>query len=102
MIVTCVYVKVKPEFVERFIEASRENCSESVKEKGNLRFDLLQMAEDDCRFMIYEAYQSEEAAMAHKKTLHYIKWRDTVQDWMAEPRQGVKYNIVEPQDSSKW
>lgn len=102
MLVTCVHVNVKPEYVERFIEVTRENCRESVKEKGNLRFDLLQMAEDHCRFMIYEAYESEEASAAHKNTPHYIKWRDSVKDWMAEPRQGVRYIILEPQEKSGW
>lgn len=102
MIVTCVYVNVKPECVESFIEATRENCRQSVKEQGNLRFDLLQMAEDNCRFLVYEAYESEEASAAHKKTPHYIKWRDTVQNWMAEPRHGVRYNVVEPMEKSEW
>jgi autoinducer 2-degrading protein len=52
--------------------------------------------------MIYEAYESEEAAGAHKGTPHYLKWRDTVKDMMVEPRQGVKYNIIEPQGRSAW
>ena len=52
--------------------------------------------------MIYEAYESEEAAKAHKNTDHYFKWRDAVADFMAEPRLGVKYNIIEPNDRTKW
>ena len=96
MIVTCVYKHIKPEAIENFIDATRANHIESVKEPGNLRFDFIQLAEDPCRFMIYEAYISEEAAASHKNTAHYLKWRDTVQDFMAEPRQGVRYNIIEP------
>jgi autoinducer 2-degrading protein len=102
MIVTCVYVHVKSESVEDFINASTENHLESVKESGNLRFDFLQQADDPCRFLIYEAYVSEEAAAAHKNTPHYLKWRDTVQNMMAETRKGVKYNILQPSDISKW
>jgi len=102
MIVTCVYVHVKSESVEDFIKASTENHLESVKESGNLRFDFLQQADDPCRFLIYEAYVSEEAAAAHKNTPHYLKWRDTVQNMMAETRKGVKYNILQPSDISKW
>jgi len=48
--------------------------------------------------MLYEAYESDEAAATHKNTVHYIKWRDTVKDFMVEPRKGVKYNIIEPND----
>lgn len=97
MIATCVYVHVKPEAISDFIRASAVNHAESVKEPGNLRFDFIQQADDPARFMIYEAYESEEGAVAHKATPHYLKWRDSVQDMMAEPRRGVKYNILQPE-----
>ncbi len=102
MIVTCVYVHVKPDAVNPFIEATRANHHESVKEQGNLRFDLIQQTDDASRFMIYEAYESEAAAAAHKNTNHYITWRDRVQDLMAEPRTGVRYKIIEPENRSRW
>ncbi len=102
MNVTCVYVHVKPEAVDRFIEATVSNHNESVKEPGNLRFDLIQQSDDHCRFMIYEAYESDEAAAAHKNTGHYLDWRDAVKDLMAEPRKGIKYNIIVPNDTSRW
>ena len=102
MIVTCVYIHVKPEAVTRFIDATTANHHESVKEPGNLRFDLIQQADDPCRFMIYEAYESEASAAFHKATTHYLKWRDRVNDDMAEPRHGVKYNIIEPKERSGW
>ena len=102
MIVTCVYVNVKPEAIQEFIKASTENHLESLKEPGNLRFDFIQQADDPCRFMLYEAYVSEEASAAHKSTPHYQKWREAVQDLIAEPRKGVKYNILQPNDRTKW
>lgn len=95
-IVTCVYVHVKPDSVDEFIKASAANHSAAVNEPGNLRFDFVQQADDPCRFMLYEAYESEEASAAHKSTPHYLKWKDSVQDMMAEPRKGVKYNILKP------
>jgi autoinducer 2-degrading protein len=102
MIVTCVYVHVKPDEVNSFIDATVANHLESVREQGNLRFDLIQQADDPCHFMIYEAYESEAAASNHKTTTHYLTWRDLVKDYMAEPRQGVKYNIIEPNDVTRW
>jgi len=102
MIVTCVHVNVKPENVSEFIKAMIENHKGSVQEPGNLRFDVLQNADDPCRFMIYEAFESEEAVTFHKTTPHYIKWRDTVKDYMADTRQGVRYNIIEPSERSQW
>jgi (4S)-4-hydroxy-5-phosphonooxypentane-2,3-dione isomerase len=102
MIVNCVYINVIPDTIDSFIEATIENHLETVKEPGNLRFDLIQQADDPCRFMLYEAFESEEAAAMHKTTPHYLKWRDAVKDYMAEPRQGVKYIIIEPGDKSRW
>ena len=96
MISTLVHVWVKPENIEAFIEASIENHKASVNEPGNLRFDILQDANDASKFTLYEAYESEDAAAAHKNTDHYKKWRDTVADWMAKPREGVKHNILMP------
>jgi len=96
MIATCVYIKVKPGFEGAFIEASEKNHNASTREKGNLRFDVLRMADDPCRFMLYEAYDSPESAAAHKNTAHYAKWCDTVQEMMAEPRSGIRYDILKP------
>lgn len=102
MITTLVHIWVKPENIEAFIEACIANHKESVKEPGNLRFDILQDADDASKFTLYEAYESEAAAAAHKDTDHYKTWRDTVADWMAQPRQGVKHNILMPEDKTQW
>jgi len=102
MLVNCVYIHVKSEVIRKFLDVTVANQRESVKEPGNLRFDLIQQADDPCRFMLYEAYESEDAAANHKITPHYLKWRDAVKDFMAEPRFGVKYKILEPGDITKW
>lgn len=96
MIATIVHVWVKPEFVSEFIAASEINHINSVKENGNLRFDVLQDAVDPCKFVLYEAYNSEQAAIEHKNTKHYALWRDTVAPMMAKPREGVKHAFVAP------
>ncbi len=96
MHVTLVHVHVKPEHVAAFIAATRENHENSVQEPGNRRFDVLQSPDDPTRFVLYEAYASEADAAAHKQTAHYLKWRDTVADWRAEPRQGVRYEGLCP------
>ena len=98
MVVTIVHIWVKPEFIKEFIQASKENHLCSVKEEGNIRFDILQDISDPNKFTFYEAYVSEEASAAHKETSHYSDWRDTVKDWMAKPRVGVKHNILFPEN----
>ena len=96
MIATTVFVHVKEENIEDFISATIANHNGSVQEPGNLRFDVLQSKEDPSRFLLYEAYETQDAAAAHKQTPHYLKWRETVGPWMAEPRQGVHYNSLAP------
>lgn len=96
MHVTIVQVQVKPEHVRDFIDASRKNHEGSVREPGNLRFDVLHSPDDPTRFVLYEAYISAAAAAAHKNTPHYLQWRDTVGPWMAQPRIGVPYNGLFP------
>lgn len=96
MVVTCVHVWVKDNKIDEFIEACKINHQASIKEPGNIRFDVIQDMRDSSKFMLYEAYESEEASAAHKETEHYKIWRNTVADWMAKPREGIKHRIICP------
>jgi (4S)-4-hydroxy-5-phosphonooxypentane-2,3-dione isomerase len=94
MFVVCVHVHVKPEHSEAFVEASLENARNTTQEPGNLRFDVLQHADDPNCFLLYEVYRDEAGMKAHKETPHYARWAETVAPWMAEPRKGVKYSAL--------
>ncbi|MFH0953639.1 MAG: antibiotic biosynthesis monooxygenase [Verrucomicrobiota bacterium] len=96
MYVTLVHVLVKKDRLQDFIEITRKNHEGSVREPGNKRFDILQSAEDPCRFVLYEAYSNQQDAAAHKSTPHYQAWKETVADWMVEPRKGVVYKSLFP------
>lgn len=101
MQVTLVHVHVVPEHVDDFLAATRRNHEGSVAEPGNVRFDILQSADDPTRFVFYEAYVDAAAARAHKETAHYLAWRDAVAPWMAEPRQGVPYVGLLPEAAAR-
>ena len=94
MYVVCVAVHVKPESAGSFIEATLDNARNTRREAGNLRFDLLRAQDDPNRFTLYEAYRSPEGFTAHQQTAHYLRWRETVADWMAQPRRGLKHNSI--------
>ena len=102
MIVTVVTIQVKKEHISDFIKATVENHRSTVKEEGNLRFDVLQSRENPCLFTLYEAYGTEEASAAHKKTAHYLAWRDTVAGWMEKPRTGLAHRVIAPEATEKW
>ncbi len=96
MYIVHVHVRVKPESVDAFRYASIENAQNSILERGVARFDVVQQSDDPTRFILIEVYRDESAAAAHKTTEHYIKWRDTVADMMAEPRLSTKFTNVFP------
>lgn len=98
MIVMLVQVKVKAECLETFKQASLENARQSLQEPGIARFDLVQQIDDPTRFLLYEVYRNAEGAVKHKETAHYQKWREAVAGMMAEPRQGLKYCNLFPDD----
>lgn len=94
MYVVCVTIFVKKENVEDFVKASLDNATNTRKEPGNIRFDVLRSNDDETRFFLYEAYNTQDDFVAHQKTEHYLRWKATVADWMAQPRQGVKHTSV--------
>ena len=102
MHVVCIHVHVKPENREDFIQATLENARSTLKEPGNLRFDVNQQVDDPNRFVLYEVYRDEEGMNAHKETAHYARWRTAVAPWMAEPRKGVKHVSLFPEAAEGW
>ena len=95
-----VHVHVKPEFIEAFKQATIDNASNSVKEAGIARFDVIQQSDNPTRFVLLEVYRTAEAPAAHKETPHYKRWANTVMQMMAEPRHGIKYVNVFPEDAN--
>ena len=98
MLIIHVQVRVKPEFIEAFKEATLENARHSVQEPGVARFDVMQQADDSARFLLVEIYRSTEDNARHKETAHYATWRDAVAPMMAEVRTNIKYSNIFPAD----
>jgi autoinducer 2-degrading protein len=94
MYVVSVTVFVKPNCVEQFIEATLDNARNSRHEPGNVRFDVLQAEGEPTRFLLYEAYHTKDDFARHQQTEHYLRWKQTVADHMAQPRQGVKHEAL--------
>ena len=101
MLAVHVFIQVKPDCVDRFIAATKENTKNSLKEPGIARFDLVRQQDDLTRFVLVEVYRDEEAPARHKETAHYARWRDAVADMMAVPRTSKKYETLYP-DESGW
>jgi (4S)-4-hydroxy-5-phosphonooxypentane-2,3-dione isomerase len=100
MLIVHVHVRVKPESIEPFKAATVENARKSIQEPGIARFDVVQDTSDPARFILIEVYRSPQAPAEHKETAHYKKWRDTVAEFMAEPRTSKQYTNLFPLDES--
>ena len=101
MFIVHVYVHVKEDRIKDIKQATLENAQNSVHEPGIARFDVIQHQDDPSRFILVEAYRTPDDPAKHKETEHYKKWRDTVEEMMAEPRSSIKLTNIFP-DEKGW
>ena len=66
MLIVHVFVRVKPEALEAFREATLANARNSVLEPGIARFDVIQQADDPTRFVLVEVYRTVEDTVRHR------------------------------------
>ncbi len=95
-----VFIHAKSECVEAFRAATLANARASVLEPGIARFDVLQQADAPDRFVLVEVYRTPADQAAHRETVHYATWRDTVAPMMAEPRTATKFVNCFPSDEA--
>ncbi len=98
---TLIHVHVQRDHVVEFIDATRRNRESSMREPGNIRFDVLQSEADPTRFLLLEIFRDEASAAAHKTTPHYLFWREQVAAWMATPREPHRYRLLAPEPPSR-
>ncbi len=101
MLAVHVQIQVRPDCLERFIEATEENARNSLQELGIARFDFVQDRDDPTRFVLVEVYRDADAPALHKETAHYARWRDTVADMMAAPRSSIRFETLYP-EPDRW
>lgn len=73
MLIQMVHIEVAEGHVDEFLEAFRINYEGTIREPGNLRFDMLKNQGEDRKFTVYEVFESEEALDDHRKTEHYAE-----------------------------
>lgn len=94
MFVQIVRINVKPDRVQDFIDAFRINYEGTIREPGNLHFDVLQDPQDETRFTIYEVFRSAQSVDDHRKTEHYKKTVALLEDIMTGPRTKEIFDVV--------
>lgn len=102
MLIVHVHVRIQPGRTWDFLTATLTNARASLGEPGVLRFDVIQDEGDPAHVVLVEVYRDAEAAAAHKREPHYVTWRDTVAEMMAEPRVSTKFAAVFPAAAGDW
>ena len=91
-----VRLEVRPERIDDFLRLVSFNATESRKEPGNLRFDVVRSVDNPTLFRLYEVYHDEAAVRAHQATAHYAKWRAEIEALLVTPRISEKFTSVFP------
>jgi len=73
----------------------RKLAETSRKEKGNIRFDVLQNANRLNHFNIVETWQTQDALDAHALATHTREYRDMIQPVLGSPLDERLFKLVE-------
>ena len=102
MLAMWVKVRVKPEGRERFLKAIEVDALGSERdEPGCVRFNVLQDAQDQNIYYLYEAYRDEAALEAHRAAPHYAVWRAAADTLDGTP-EATRCDSVFPADAAYW
>jgi quinol monooxygenase YgiN len=70
--------------MSKFVEAIKENASNSVKEPGCREFNVLVLANRPNHVFLFEVYDNEAALAAHRETAHFKKFFATAGSMIAD------------------
>ena len=102
MLAIWVKVRVKPEARERFLAAIEADALGSERdERGCMRFNVLQDAQDQNVYYFYEVYRDEAALEAHRATPHFALWRAAVDTLDGTP-EATRCRTVFPAAEAYW
>ena len=81
-----VTIHIKPKHREEFIKVLLEDARGSVQnEDGCFLFNVIQDETDPNCIYLYEVYRDVKAFEYHTQTPHFIRFRNTTKDWLADP-----------------
>ncbi|GAA4361848.1 putative quinol monooxygenase [Angustibacter luteus] len=73
----------------------RANASAAVRdESGCLGFDIVELAGDDGRFLLYERYADEAAFVDHQLRPHFATWSEVAPTLLVGDRQRLTGEVV--------
>jgi len=95
MYIQVVYLEVKAEQRHALLAEAKLNVQASRQENGVIQFDLLQKADNPDKLMLFEAYQTEADAEAHRHTAHFRRWLEAGVPLLSGERVREVYRKIE-------
>ena len=101
MLMLIVKVHIKPERINDYIIAVKEDASDTMsKEDRNFLFSVSQDNENPELFFLVEIYKDNNALDFHRESQHFIKYRDTVTDmYSIPPERNILDTIYPPEQT---
>ena len=85
MIVHTAHLRARPEALDKFRARLLRHAQITLdNEPGCSRFDVHQERSDPTLFLLIEHYADDGAIEAHRKSPHYLAFREDVKDWVSE------------------
>ncbi|WP_445502496.1 putative quinol monooxygenase [Microvirga sp. G4-2] len=79
------HLKVREDVIEPFRARLERHAAISLeREDGCLRFDFFQERDDPTLFLLIEIYADDAALEVHRKSSHYLAFREDVRDWVMD------------------
>ena len=103
MEILMVRIRVKPQHLEDYIREMIADAEGSVlHEPGCRRFDIIQDVDEPTKLGLCEVYNDAAAVEDHLSRPHFLKWRETSADWVAEGIGVSKCRLIFPAGDAGW
>jgi len=100
MFTLLVQVEVRPERLDEFTQAIRENARASVRhDVGCLRFAVFQVVDEPTRWVLYEVYTDEASWERHRGSAHFVAYK-AVADRALVSRVATRLTPIETASAS--
>lgn len=79
------HLRVRGDVVEQFRERLLRHARITLEaEVGCYRFDVHEEAKEPALFLLIEIYADEAAIELHRRSPHYLQFREDVKNWVIE------------------
>jgi len=95
MVIVEVYLTIKKDHIQEFIEFTNDNVSNSVQEPGVIRFEFFKDLDAENKFVLFEMFKSVEDQNKHRETAHYKRWKENTAEMLEVPYTRNSFEYVE-------